>query len=294
MNFTDYLHEVPAIWHLTEIDDPDFCTYAIELVDVKKQVLESISELPGMFSTHFSQQVMSKALIAKAKNMETPPASNFFGGFHLSTDKLKAEEERASARAQAYAHINQTGVLLDHLFHALQQDLSFELFLTTLIEMAKGIGITPNLLTNDIISEQHQNNATPIEVIASLQKAKQVQELPNLFTVFYYESPSDSKVYENLSDTTLHTSMASAYQTLWSYVSARIPHAASEVFLEECSQFNLDPSDFATDDEVKALLNSVRPDQYPEIIEWYFTLMDDEDNEAYYQITSFEHNHCSG
>lgn len=104
-----------------------------------------------------------------------------------------------------------------------------------------------------------------------------------LFTLVFSERPTDAGAEAALNGPYLFETRAEAYEELWKYVSARVPVCCADPFFEEAESFGLELDEDATD--ITPILESTTPEQREAIIDWYFEFADDDDTEAFYEIT---------
>lgn len=111
------------------------------------------------------------------------------------------------------------------------------------------------------------------------------------FTLIYTERPANSDALVCLNGPSVHASSNDAYRELWRYVQKRILDVCKEEFVESAERFGISLLDSALADneeldvEAFARLLAVFEVKYIElIIDWYFELMKDDCNEAFYKI----------
>lgn len=104
-----------------------------------------------------------------------------------------------------------------------------------------------------------------------------------LFTLVFFDHSRDSDAEAAMNGPHLFQTRAEALETLWTYVKSRIPACCADPFFDEAESLGLEIEDEAED--ITPILESANAQQREAIIDWYFEFSDDEDTEAFYEIT---------
>lgn len=104
-----------------------------------------------------------------------------------------------------------------------------------------------------------------------------------LFTLIYCERPNDAGAEATLNGPFIYETRDQALQIVWDYVAGRIPACCADPFFEEAETLGLEVDEDESD--ITPILESATPEQREAIIDWYFDYANDDDTEAYYEIT---------
>ena len=113
-----------------------------------------------------------------------------------------------------------------------------------------------------------------------------------LFTLVFFDRSRDSDAGVAMNGPYLFQTRAEALESLWNYVSGRIPACCADPFFEDAESLGLEIDDEDDeDDDITPILESANAEQRESIIDWYFEYSDDDETEAFYEIT--EHTPCA-
>lgn len=159
------------------------------------------------------------------------------------------------------------------------------------------------------IYKEDEDGTEDVVVVSQTQSlAEKISSLldpgsTTLHVLMYFERPQNGDALVAINGPTIHTSHEDAILKLWEYVEGRIMSACKEEFIESCRdlidtennvEIGLSSSGLPIDEVFNGLddehfskaLSALSISNKENIIAFYFDLMNDECNEAVYQIST--------
>ncbi|WP_372997559.1 hypothetical protein [Marinobacter sp.] len=104
-----------------------------------------------------------------------------------------------------------------------------------------------------------------------------------LFTLVFFDRSRDSDAEAAMNGPYLFQTRAEALETLWTYVQGRILACCADPLFEDAESLGLEIDN--EEDDITPILAAANAEQREAIIDWYFEYSDDDETEAFYEIT---------